>query len=248
MIFDSITRKFQFRFKDRVTAANILGESLKDRIKEDEEQKNALVLGIPRGGIITADIVAKRLSSPFFDVVIPRKLSDIGNKEQSIGAVMEDGTTYIDQQLVNDLQIPSEYIEKEKLEQIQEIKRRSQLYRSGGGSSDSSRRSMHSQTVVLVDDGAATGATLIVSAKWVNQILLQLQQQQQESKSKRLIIAVPVAPKDTVNLLKRECNAEVEVVTSPFTFYSVSQYYESFEPVADEQVIEIMKARGLLLS
>jgi putative phosphoribosyl transferase len=129
MIFDSITRKFQFRFKDRVTAANILGESLKDRIKEDEEQKNALVLGIPRGGVITADIVAKRLSSPFFEIVIPRKLSDIDNKEQSIGAVMEGGTTYIDQQLVNDLQIPSEYMEKEKLEQIQEIKRRSRLYR-----------------------------------------------------------------------------------------------------------------------
>src|SRR5919108_807096 len=141
MIFDSITRKFQFRFKDRVTAANILGESLKDRIKEDEEQKNALVLGIPRGGIITADIVAKRLSSPFFDIVIPRKLSDIDNKEQSIGAVMEDGTTYIDQQLVNDLQIPSEYIEKEKSEQIQEIKRRSQLYR--GDSSSISRTSKY---------------------------------------------------------------------------------------------------------
>jgi putative phosphoribosyl transferase len=232
---------------------------LKDRIKKDEEQKNALVLGIPRGGVITADIVAKRLSSPFFDIIIPRKLLDIDNKEQSIGAVMEDGTTYIDQQLVNDLQIPSEYIEKEKLEQIQEIKRRSQLYRGDSssisrtskynfGSFSSSSLLKNNRTIVLVDDGAATGATLIVSAKWVNQILLQLQQQQQESKSKRLIIAVPVAPKDTVNLLKRECNAEVEVVTSPFTFYSVSQYYESFEPVADEQVIEIMKARGLLLS
>ena len=140
-------------------------------------------MGIPRGGVITADIVAKRLSSPFFDIIIPRKLLDIDNKEQSIGAVMEDSTTYIDQQLVNVLQIPSEYIEKEKLEQIQEIKRRSQLYRSGG-SSDSSRRSMHSQTVVLVDDGAATGATLIVSAKWINKLLLQQQQQQQQQESK----------------------------------------------------------------
>jgi putative phosphoribosyl transferase len=248
MIFESISRKFQFKFKDRV-AANILGESLKDRIKKDEEQKNALVLGIPRGGVITADIVAKRLSSPFFDIIIPRKLLDIDNKEQSIGAVMEDGTSYLDQELVNELQIPSEYIEKEKLEQIQEIKRRSQLYRGGSGSSiskynfDSSL--LNNRTIVLVDDGAATGATLIVSAKWINRVL----QQQPESKSKRLIIAVPIAPKDTVNLLKRECNAEVEVVTSPSTtFRSVSQYYDNFEPVADEQVIEIMKARGLLLS
>ncbi|MFL6357175.1 MAG: hypothetical protein ACJ71C_11545, partial [Nitrososphaeraceae archaeon] len=130
MIFDSLSSKFQFKFKDRVAAANILGESLRDRIKNKEEQKAAIVLGIPRAGVITADIIAKRLSTSFFDIVIPRKLTHPNNKELAVGGIMEDGTLYINEQLINDFQISSEYLEKEKLEQIKEIKRRTALYRN----------------------------------------------------------------------------------------------------------------------
>ena len=77
MIFD----KFQFKFKDRVTAASILGESLKDKVKSDE-RRNTVVLGIPRGGVVTAEIVAKKLSCAF-DIIIPRKLTDPHNKEHA---------------------------------------------------------------------------------------------------------------------------------------------------------------------
>jgi putative phosphoribosyl transferase len=80
--------KYQFKFKDRVTAANILGESLKDKVKT-QERKNAIVLRIPRGGVITADVVARKLSCKL-DIIIPRKLTDPDNKEQAIGAIMED--------------------------------------------------------------------------------------------------------------------------------------------------------------
>ena len=241
MIFDLISHKFQFKFKDRVAAADVLGESLKDRVKKVEEQKTAVVLGIPRGGVITADIVAKKLSTLFFDIIVPRKLTDPDNKEQAIGAIMEDGTTYIDQQLINDLQISLEYLEKEKLEQIQEIKRRTALYRNNeptrkGFSSSSSF--LKDKTVVLVDDGAATGATIIAAARWIRKL---------ENKPKRLIIAIPVAPKSTVNLLRKECNTEVEVVISPSsTFHSVEQYHQNFQQIPDEQVIKIMKDRNLL--
>jgi putative phosphoribosyl transferase len=241
MIFDLISHKFQFKFKDRVAAADVLGESLKDRVKKVEEQKTAVVLGIPRGGVITADIVAKKFSTLFFDIVVPRKLTDPDNKEQAIGAIMEDGTTYIDQQLINDLQISSKYLEKEKLEQIQEIKRRTALYRNNeptrkGFSSSSSF--LKDKTVILVDDGAATGATIIAAARWIRKL---------ENKPKRLIIAIPVAPKSTVNLLRKECNTEVEVVISPSsTFHSVEQYHQNFQQIPDEQVIKIMKDRNLL--
>ena len=242
MIFDLISHKFQFKFKDRVAAADVLGESLKDRVKKVEEQKTAVVLGIPRGGVITADIVAKKLSTLFFDVIVPRKLTDPDNKEQAIGAIMEDGTTYIDLQLINDLQISSEYLEKEKLEQIQEIKRRTALYRNNEptrkGFSSSSSSFLKDKTVILVDDGAATGATIIAAARWIMKL---------ENKPKRLIIAIPVAPKSTVNLLRKECNTEVEVVISPSsTFHSVEQYHQNFQQVSDEQVIKIMKDRNLL--
>jgi putative phosphoribosyl transferase len=236
MIFESISRNFQFKFKHRVAAASILVESLKDRIKNEQEQKTAVILGIPRGGIITADIVAKKFSTLFFDIVIPRKLTDPDNKEQAIGAIMEDGTTYIDHQLINDLQISSDYLEKEKLEQIQEIRRRTALYRKEPRKDFSSF--IKDKTVILVDDGAATGATIVVAARWIKQL---------EDKPKRLLIAIPIAPKSTVNLLKKECNAEVEVVISPSsTFHSVEQYYQNFQPIFDEQVIRIMKDRKLL--
>ena len=244
MIFDLISHKFQFKFKDRVAAADVLGESLKDRVKKVEEQKTAVVLGIPRGGVITADIVAKKFSTLFFDIIVPRKLTDPDNKEQAIGAIMEDGTTYIDLQLINDLQISSEYLEKEKLEQIQEIKRRIALYRNneptrkGFSSSSSSSSFLKDKTVILVDDGAATGATIIAAARWIRKL---------ENKPKRLIIAIPVAPKSTVNLLRKECNTEVEVVISPSsTFHSVEQYHQNFQQIPDEQVIKIMKDRNLL--
>ena len=243
MIFDLISHKFQFKFKDRVAAADVLGESLKDRVKKVEEQKTAVVLGIPRGGVITADIIAKKFSTLFFDIIVPRKLTDPDNKEQAIGAIMEDGTTYIDLQLINDLQISSEYLEKEKLEQIQEIKRRTALYRNNeptrkGFSSSSSF--LKDKTVILVDDGAATGATIIAAARWIMKL---------ENKPKRLIIAIPVAPKSTVNLLRKEYNTEVEVVISPSsTFHSVEQYHQNFQQIPDEQVIKIMKDRNLLPS
>jgi putative phosphoribosyl transferase len=239
MIFELISRKFQFKFKDRVAAADILGESLKDRVKKEEEQKTAVVLGIPRAGVITADIVAKKLSTLFFDIIIPRKLTDPDNKEQAIGAIMEDGTTYIDQQLIDDLQIPTEYLEKEKLEQIQEIKRRTALYRNNEPTRKGFSSSfLKGKTVILVDDGAATGSTVIAAAQWIKKL---------ENKPKRLIIAIPVAPKSTVNLLRKEYNAEVEVVVSPSsTFHSVEQYHQNFQPITDEQVIKIMKDRNLL--
>jgi predicted phosphoribosyltransferase len=238
MIFELISRKFQFKFKDRAAAADILGESLKDRVKNEEEQKTAVVLGIPRGGVITADIVAKKLSTLLFDIIIPRKLTDPDNKEQAIGAIMEDGTTYIDQQLINDLQISSEYLEKEKLEQIREIKRRTALYHNNEPiREDFSSSFLKDKTIILVDDGAATGATIIAAARWIKKL---------ENKPKRLIIAIPVAPKSTVNLLKKECNAEVEVVISPSsTFHSVEQYHQNFQQIPDEQVIRIMKNRNI---
>ncbi|HEY9386501.1 MAG TPA: phosphoribosyltransferase family protein [Nitrososphaeraceae archaeon] len=235
-IFEIIRNRFQFRFKNRVTAANVLGEVLKDSIKK-YEKNDAVVLGIPRAGVITADIVAKKLSISNFDIIIARKLTDPDNKEKAIGAVMEDGTVYLNQELIAHLQISSDYLEKEKLEQIQEIKRRTALYRKEPRKDFDSF--VKDRTVILVDDGAATGATIIASAKWIRQL---------KDKPKRLIIAIPVAPNTTVNLLKKECNAEVVVIISPTsTFHSVEQYHQNFQPISDEQVIRIMKDRKLLL-
>jgi putative phosphoribosyl transferase len=239
MIFESISSKFQLKLKDRVTAGSILGEALKDVIKKEQERKDSTVLGIPRGGVIVGDIIAKKLSCEF-DIIIPRKLRAPNNEELAIGAIMEDGTTtYLNDMLVKELEISQEYIEKEKTYQIQEIKRRSSLYhRQGNFLPREGHNVLNGKTIILVDDGAATGATVIAAARWIKK---------NTNPRSHLIIAVPVVPKPTKDLLIKEAD-HVEVITSPSTskFKSVGQYYQSFEPTTDEQVVKIMRNYNLL--
>jgi putative phosphoribosyl transferase len=130
MLLDRISSKFQLRLRDRANAGNILGEALKDIIKNEQERReNTIVLGILRGGVIVADIVARKLSCEF-DIIIPRKIRAPHNDEVAIGAVMEDGYTFLNDEIVRVLDVSKEYIEKEKAEQTQEIKRRSEVYRN----------------------------------------------------------------------------------------------------------------------
>jgi putative phosphoribosyl transferase len=228
-IFDSLARIFQFRFNDRVSAANILSEALKDTIKK-EEQSSLLILGIPRGGIVTADIIAKKLSAPL-DIIIPRKLTDPDNKEHAIGAIMEDGTTYLDQELIKFLSISQDYLAKEKAYQIGEIRRRNLLYRKSAQGYN-----FEGKTVVLVDDGAATGATVIVAARWIRK---------QPNKPKRLIIALPVTSKETAMLLQKECDT-LEIVMKPSSgFRAVAQYYKDFNQISDDEVKQIIQKRNI---
>jgi predicted phosphoribosyltransferase len=250
-LFDSIKKKFQFKFKDRENAANILAAALEDFLEKEErgregERKNILivVLGIPRGGVIIADIVAKKLKASDFDIVLPRKLRIPHNEEAAFGAIMEDGTVYFDDGLVKDLDISAEYIEKEKNLQLQEIERRKSLYRN---TSKQQERQLENKidddktiVVILTDDGAASGATVIAAAR-------SIRKKNSINNAKELIIALPVAPKETVELLRKEAAVDhVEVVTAPSFFNSVGQFYQNFQPVSDEQVVEIMKKWNLL--
>ncbi len=226
MILEKITSKFQLKIKTRETAANILGEALKDIINENERKMNSIVLGIPRGGVIMAYIIYKKIGAASFDIVIPRRLCAPFNRELGIGAIMKDGTAYLNHYVIDALRIDSEYVEQEKEAQKNEINRREALYRIGNKEYKISNRS-----IILVDDGAATGATLIAAIRWIK-----------EQNPKKIIIAVTVAPKETVELLKEEAD-HVEVIISPpaSTFKAVEQYYHSFCPVPDEHVIQIME-------
>jgi putative phosphoribosyl transferase len=230
MIFNGISNKFQLKFKDRESSGNILSEALKDIIKKDE-RKNTLVLGIPRGGVITADIIARKLCCEF-DIIIPRKLRAPSNEELAIGAIMGDGTTYLNEMRVKDLEISTKYIQDEKFRQLEEIKRRTSLYSFGNREfKNFNNINFKNKSIVLVDDGAATGATIIVTARWIK-----------ETKSPRhIILAIPIAPKNTVNLFKNENIDSIEVITTPTSnFKSVEQYYKNFNQVTDKEVIDIL--------
>ena len=244
-MLDSIKNKFQLKFKDRTSAANILAAALMDTINKQRlrDDNNVIaVLGIPRGGVVLADAIATKLKTSYFDIVIPRKLRIPHNEEAAFGAIMGDGTVYVDDRIVRDLDIPEDYIENEKKLQLREIERRSSLYRQGKSRQYSSENKIKDKTrigtitttTILVDDGAASGATVIAAARSVRKT---------SSPNSKLIIALPVAPKETVNSLLTYEADHVEVIAKPSFFNSVGQYYQNFEPVDDEKVIDIIKNR-----
>jgi putative phosphoribosyl transferase len=230
MIFSRITDRFHLKFKDREAAANILGESLKKLINK-EEKKNTLVLGIPRGGVIIGWTIANKLPSDF-GIIIPRKLHAPNNQELAIGAIMGDGTTYLNETLVEELHISADYIKKEKLEQLEEIRRRTELY--SVKTFNWNQNDLGGKTVVLADDGAATGATIIAAARYIKT----------NKNPKKFIIAIPISPKGTINTLKNErIIDQIEVIASPQNrnFVSIEQYYQNFDQVTDKQVIDIIQ-------
>jgi predicted phosphoribosyltransferase len=217
------------RFKDREHAAELLITKLNSQLK-DEIAKDVVVFGIPRGGVILAHIIHKNRSANFFDIVIPRKLGAPNNKELGIGAIMDKDTVYLNEYVVKALKVPQDYIEIEKESQIREINRRSLLYRP-----KQDEYNIKNKTIILVDDGAATGATLVVSARWIR-----------KSNPKKIIIAIPVAPNETVKLLENEVDEVVTILIPPTSnFTSVAQFYDNFEEITDDKVVEIMNEMNL---
>jgi predicted phosphoribosyltransferase len=221
--------RIQIRFKDRSAAGTILADILKSRIRNyrSRDGQNVIVLGIPRGGVVLADIIARKMSVEF-GVLVAMKLGQPDNKEKAIGAITEDGTTYLDQKLIGELEISQNYVEKERSEREEEIRYETSLYRSG----KSLLRDIKGKAVILVDDGAATGATVVAAARSV-----------MKQGAHHLTIALPVAPTAAVDLLKHNADDVEVILTSPFEFYSISQYYENFLPVTIEQVLRLIHNR-----
>jgi putative phosphoribosyl transferase len=234
LIFDRITGKFQLKIKDRESAGNILGNALNGIVKK-EDRNGILVLGIPRGGLVIAEIIARKLKCEF-DLLMVKRLRAPHNEELAIGAVAEDGTTYFNELIINKLQISPDYIEKEKSYQLEEIKRMIKLFNIGNKSSlknaNDLRNDLKNKSIIVVDDGSATGSTLIAAVRYIRKNMM----------PKRLIIALPISPKGTINKLKSEDINHIEVITSPQNrnFVSIEQYYRNFDQITDRQVIDIM--------
>jgi putative phosphoribosyl transferase len=203
-------------FRDRKEAGTLLAEAVAGRI-----QGPAVVLGIPRGGVIVALPVARRLEAPL-DVVVPRKLGAPGNPELGIGAVAP-GVRVVDQRMVQMLGVSARYLDNEATRQETEIARRLKAYRGDRAPVD-----LVGRTAVLVDDGVATGATARAALRWVG-----------TAGAVRVVFAAPVGPTGIEDLLAPECD-ECLVLQTPSGFGAVGEWYGSFPQVSDDEVREAL--------
>lgn len=206
------------RFKDRREAGQLLAAELKPL-----KGQNAVVLGIPRGGIVVARELAFALDADL-DIVLSRKLRTPGHWELAMGSVAEDGKMFLNEDVIRELGVSRELIDRERKLQIEEIARRASLIRQA-----TPRVPLEGRTVVITDDGIATGATTQAAISFVRQ-----------QNPKKVIVAVPVGSEDTV----RELSAEVDEMLClrvPPSFNAVGQFYVHFEAVEDEDVLRILR-------
>lgn len=201
-------------FKDRQSAGRILANRLKNT-------KADLVLGIPRGGVVVASAVAESLNLPL-DIVITRKIGAPNQPELALGAVDPDGETVWDQALLDELRVQSGELRTEIQNEWKEVKRREDVYRREKDPLD-----VQGKTVILIDDGMATGATTLSAIKYLKR------------HGAGVILAVPLASKDALEKVRREA-VEVVVLDTPQPFQSVGQFYQEFEPVSDEEVVKLL--------
>ncbi|MBE0428104.1 MAG: dienelactone hydrolase family protein [Nitrospirae bacterium] len=208
-------------FTDRRDA----GLQLAEKLKHYKSCKGVLVLALPRGGAVTGLEIARTISAPL-DVLIVRKIGFPGQPELAIGAVSETGTVVLNQRIISDGGVTKKYIEDEISAQKKEIDRRIRLYRGG-------RRvefeKVEGKTIILVDDGIATGATMKAAIATLK-----------EEKIEKLIVAVPVSPLETANELRAMVDEFVCLYT-PSDFMAVGNYYRDFTQVTDEEVAKILK-------
>jgi putative phosphoribosyl transferase len=207
------------RFRDRAHAGRVLGERLRDGYAGTA---NVLVLGLPRGGVPVAFEVARVLAAPL-DVFVVRKLGVPGHEELAMGAIASGGTRVLNEPVVGALGLGEQEIARAAAVERDELGRRERAYRGDRGPVDASGR-----TVILVDDGLATGSTMRAAA-------LALRAQSPE----RVVVAVPVAARETCDELRLDVD-ELVCVLTPAPFYAVGAWYEEFEQTTDDEVRRLL--------
>jgi predicted phosphoribosyltransferase len=204
------------RFSNRTEAGKQLVSALK------KTDKNAVVLAVPRGGVVVGFEIANTLNLPL-DVIITKKIGAPANPELAIGAVAEDGSYLLDEKLVRMLGVPQTYIAMEVERQKAEIKRRLKSYRGNTPTVE-----IVGRDVILVDDGVATGATLKAALRSLR-----------NRGAKSVTVAVPVGPAETISELESEAD-RVVCLLMPDPFYAIGEFYEDFDQTTDGEVIELL--------
>ena len=206
------------RFRNRQEA----GQRLAHALERYRDRPNTVVLGLPRGGVVPASEIATALGLPL-DVVISRKIGAPGNPELAIGAIAEGGEAYISQDTAAMTGATDGFIARATEHQREEIRRRQQLFRDGRELALPKRA-----TVIMVDDGVATGSTVIAAIPALKR-----------HRPEHLVLAIPVAPPDTAKLLGDMVD-ELVVLATPDPFWAVGEFYDEFAQVSDQDVCALL--------
>jgi putative phosphoribosyl transferase len=210
-------------FADRIDAGQRLGATLQNFIEQQCAGEQIVVLALPRGGVPVGYYAAKALDAPL-DVFVVRKLGAPKQPELAMGAIASGGVRVINQEVVRALHVTPEQIEDTAESETRELERREHAYRGDRAPTDVTGR-----CVLLVDDGVATGYTMRAAVEALRQL-----------HPKQIIVAVPVAAKDTCEELKRHADAVVCLFT-PFDFVAVGQWYRRFDQTSDEEVRQLLE-------
>lgn len=205
-------------FRDRIEGGSLLVPQL----SAYNNRPKTIVLGLARGGVVVAAEVSKGLNLPL-NVLCPRKIGAPGNPELAIGAIMEDGEGIFNEELMRILDVSEGYLERETAKEKEKAKQRLSLFRKGHP-----LPKLEGYTVIVVDDGIATGATMQASIKW-------LKQQEVE----KIIVATPVAALESVETIKSQVD-EVVCLHHPYDFGAVGYFYEHFDQTEDNEVVQLL--------
>jgi predicted phosphoribosyltransferase len=206
-------------FRDRREAGRLLAE----KVSAYANRPDVIVLALPRGGVPVAYEVGRALNAPL-DVFPVRKLGVPGHDELAMGAIAPGGIRVLNDELVRALHIPDDLLDAVVAKEEQELTRREQLYRGDRPPID-----VRGKTVILVDDGLATGATMLAAIKALRQ-----------HQAGRIVVAVPIASPETCDQMRAYVDDIVCAVT-PEPFYAVGLWYENFSQTSDEEVRELLK-------
>jgi putative phosphoribosyl transferase len=205
-------------FKDRYEAGNKLAEKL----EKYRGQSQTVVVGLARGGVVVAHALAKALNLPL-DVVVIRKIGAPLQEELAVGAIDEEGHGFFNDGIIQALNISPAYLQEEIEKQKKLAQQRAALYRQGGKKTD-----VKGKTVIVVDDGIATGASIKAALYALKQ-----------KGVKKIILAVPVAPPETLKSLAKAVDETICLYT-PAVFMAVGQFYRKFDQMSDEEVIKLL--------
>jgi putative phosphoribosyl transferase len=210
------------RFRDRTEAGRLLAELLREYAGRDD----VVVLALPRGGVPVGYEVARELGAPL-DVFVVRKLGVPGHEELAMGAIATGGLLVLDEDLVRTLGIAEDELQRVVEAELRELERRDAEYRG-----DREPPDLQGKTVILVDDGLATGSTMRAAALAVRRL-----------NPARLVVAVPVAAEETCNAF-RDVVDDIVCGVTPKPFRAVGLWYEDFSQTTDEQVRELLAGAG----